>query len=85
MPPCRGSCRARLRLQSISQDATPSTLSGVTCFDFFLCILWRRCDLMDSGRDGREAGSSRKRTASAMMLQEAAYSRRQDSSGTRER
>eukprot|EP00955_Chlamydomonas_euryale_P064761 359068-Chlamydomonas_euryale.AAC.2 len=28
---------------------------------------------MDSNRDGREAGSSRKRTASAMLLQEAAY------------
>eukprot|EP00955_Chlamydomonas_euryale_P062416 358375-Chlamydomonas_euryale.AAC.4 len=35
MPPCRGSCCARLRLQSISQDATPSTLSGVTCLISF--------------------------------------------------
>eukprot|EP00955_Chlamydomonas_euryale_P020679 219021-Chlamydomonas_euryale.AAC.3 len=88
MPPCRGNCRARLynrlRLQSISQDTTPSTLSGHLC-DFFLCILWRRCHLMDSDRDGREARSQRKRTASAMMLQEAAYSRRQNSSSTRER
>eukprot|EP00955_Chlamydomonas_euryale_P072135 361306-Chlamydomonas_euryale.AAC.3 len=82
MPSCHGSCRARLRLQSIQQDATPSTLSG-HLFDFFPCILWRRCDLMDSNRDGREAGSSR--TAAAMMLQNAAYSRQQNSSSTRER
>eukprot|EP00955_Chlamydomonas_euryale_P108568 365860-Chlamydomonas_euryale.AAC.7 len=39
---------------------------------------------MDSDRDGREAKLSRKRTASTMMLQEAAYSRRQNSSSTRE-
>eukprot|EP00955_Chlamydomonas_euryale_P035922 350266-Chlamydomonas_euryale.AAC.2 len=31
MPPWRGSCRTRLRMQSISRDATPSTLSDVTC------------------------------------------------------